>query len=252
MTRPAGDVERVARLLATGLSQAEVARRTGIPRPTVCTWAGGGVESTLLKRRASRQHDPHGACDHIEQVSGPSYAYLLGLYLGDGCLSPMARGVYRLRVALDSRYPSIIAECVAAMADVLPNRVGVVPCPGCVHVSSYSKHWPCLFPQHGPGRKHLRPIALDPWQEELALDAHPRCLLRGLIHSDGYRGMNRVRGGYAYSRYLFSNRSGDILGIFAEACRRVGVTAKANGRWSLSVARRADVALLDSFIGPKS
>ncbi|MBB4855083.1 hypothetical protein HNP40_002475 [Mycobacteroides chelonae] len=24
----------------------------------------------------------------------------------------------------------------------------------CVDVAMYSKHWPCLFPQHGPGRKH--------------------------------------------------------------------------------------------------
>jgi hypothetical protein len=221
MTRSAADVKRVALLLETGLSQAEVARRTGIPRPTVCMWAGDGVESTLLKRRVSHWHDPQRVCEHVEQLPGPAYSYLLGLYLGDGCLTSMARGVYRLRVALDSRYPSIIAECEAAMADVLPNRVAVIPCRGCVHVSSYSKHWPCLFPQHGPGRKHLRPIALEPWQEGLALDANPQRLLRGLVHSDGYRGMNRVKGGYEYPRYLFSNRSGDILGIFTEACRRV-------------------------------
>ncbi|MDA4106887.1 hypothetical protein MHOL44478_06365 [Mycobacterium holsaticum DSM 44478] len=24
----------------------------------------------------------------------------------------------------------------------------------CVEVSLYSKHWPCLLPQHGPGKKH--------------------------------------------------------------------------------------------------
>ena len=28
------------------------------------------------------------------------------------------------------------------------------------------KHWPCLFPQHGPGRKHERPIVLEDWQRD--------------------------------------------------------------------------------------
>ena len=34
---------------------------------------------------------------------------------------------------------------------------------GMTEVKSYSKHWPCLFPQHGPGRKHGRPIVLEEW-----------------------------------------------------------------------------------------
>ena len=53
------------------------------------------------------------------------YVYLLGLYLGDGCLSRHPRGVYKLRVVLDSRYPGIVAGCEAAMQAVLPgNRPG--------------------------------------------------------------------------------------------------------------------------------
>ena len=83
------------------------------------------------------------------------------------------------------------------MADVLPNKVGIIQNPGCVEVGSYSRHWICMFPQHGPGRKHLRSIVLRPWQEEIALTRHPEMLLRGLIHSDGYRGMNRIKGRYA-------------------------------------------------------
>ena len=30
-------------------------------------------------------------------------------------------------------------------------RAGIVKSVGCVDVSLYSKHWPCLLPQHGPG-----------------------------------------------------------------------------------------------------
>jgi hypothetical protein len=112
-----------------------------------------------------------------------AYAYLLGLYLGDGHLSKLRR-VYRLRVSLDARYPSIIDECAQAMANVRSGRAaGRVKALGCIVVYSFWKHWICLFPQHGPGPKHLR-IELAPWQEEI-VRVHPHRLLRGFIQSDG-------------------------------------------------------------------
>ena len=39
--------------------------------------------------------------------------------------------------------------------------------PGCVNVQSNWQHWPCLIPQHGPGRKHERPIVLEDWQRQI-------------------------------------------------------------------------------------
>lgn len=80
------------------------------------------------------------AATTLGRVPAPSNAYLLGLYLGDGCLSVHPRRVYRFRITLDVRYPAIIAECRRAMGAVLPNRVGVVGKPGCVSVGSYSRH----------------------------------------------------------------------------------------------------------------
>ena len=98
----------------------------------------------------------------------------------------------------------------------------------------------------------MRPIVLEPWQERIGLEEHPRLLLRGLIHSDGYRGTNRIKGGaYSYPRYMFSNRSADIRDIFTAACHRIGIHPTLCGGWQLSVARRNDVALMDGFIGPK-
>lgn len=44
----------------------------------------------------------------------------------------------------------------------------------CVDVVLCSNHWPCLFPQHGPGRKHHRRIALEPWQEAIVKAATAR------------------------------------------------------------------------------
>ncbi|HEV2368691.1 MAG TPA: hypothetical protein VGR90_02370 [Acidimicrobiales bacterium] len=126
---------------------------------------------------------------------------------------------------------------------------------GCVVVGSYSNQWPCLFPQHGAGPKHLRPIELADWQVELTVRLHPDRLVRGLIHSDGWRGINRVTGanghGYDYTRYQFSNRSADIRRIFTDACDALGVQWRKSNAWTVSVSRRPDVANLDRMVGPK-
>ena len=54
----------------------------------------------------------------IDSTSSRSeYVYLLGLYLGDGTISVHRRGVYRLRIFLDMKYPEIVAECETAMHD---------------------------------------------------------------------------------------------------------------------------------------
>jgi hypothetical protein len=159
--------------------------------------------------------------------------------------------VYKLRIACAGRYPDLISYCEHAMAEVLPNKVGKIKKTNerCWEVYSCSKHWPCLFPQHGPGKKHERKIELTVWQQEL-VDLDPRPLIRGLLHSDGCRVLNWVNG-TPYPRYHFSNVSADIRGIFGRACDQLGVEWRPNNRWSLSVARRGSVALLDEFVGPK-
>jgi hypothetical protein len=56
---------------------------------------------------------------------------------------------------------------------------------------------------------------------------------------------------WCHARYSFFNYSDDICAIFCHACDLLGV------RWTTAprtvyVSRKADVALLDEFIGPKS
>ncbi len=127
----------------------------------------------------------------------------------------------------------------------------------CTYVKSVSKHWPCLFPQHGPGRKHERVIELEPWQEE-TVARYAGDFARGLFHSDGYRGINRVRRPlkdgdrwYGYPRYLFVNSSADIHRLCGEALDRLGVAWRFSKPTTISVARRDAVARLDQFVGPK-
>jgi hypothetical protein len=237
------DVERtiVASLAASGdLNACQIARMTGIPRSTLRDW--------LYPKRPPR---PRRVVD-IHSLPEPEYSYLLGFYLGDGTLSLQRRGVYRLRIVTDGRYPAIIEECAAAMQAVMPNnRVHVQRTRSrAFEIGCSSKGWPMLFPQHGPGRKHTRLIELASWQEEV-VERQPREFLRGLIHSDGCRVLNRVNG-KAYPRYFFSQVSDDIRRIFCQACERLGVEYRLN-RWnSVSIARAPSVAILDSFIGPKA
>jgi hypothetical protein len=81
---------------------------------------------------------------------------------------------------------------------------------------------------------------------------------RGLFHSDGYRGLNRIRRGlpsedrwYAYPRYLFVNQSADIRALRGEVLDALGVSWRYSKPNTISVARREAVALLDEFVGPK-
>jgi hypothetical protein len=108
-------------------------------------------------------------------------------------------------------------------------------------------------PQHGPGLKHSRPIVLVDWQQRI-VNAHPDQLVRGLIHSDGWRGINRIRHPrktYEYVRYEFKNMSADIRGIFCNACDALGVEWRRMREDTISIARRDSVAKLDAFIGPQ-
>ncbi len=135
------------------------------------------------------------------------------------------------------------------MQEILPNRVGRIRQIGCHEVYSNSKHWICMFPQHGAGPKHQRRIVLAQWQQQI-VDRYPAPFLRGLIHSDGCRVLNWVNN-TPYSRYHFSNTSDDIRALFGRACDRLGVDWRPNNATNLSVAKRASVNFLDEFIGPK-
>lgn len=79
-----------------------------------------------------------------------------------------SKGVQFLTIACADAWPGLMDECEAAIIAVMPhNSVNRVQKPGMHEVKAYSKHWHCLFPQHGPGRKHERAIILERWQQEI-------------------------------------------------------------------------------------
>ena len=262
--RSRDEVRAVQHLVENGFNDCAISRLTGVPRTTVRDWRRAKRWGSLDRPRwrSETRWSPEGCpqCGHPRHrfdALDDRYVYLLGLYLGDGYIVHHRRGVYRLTVTLDARYPGIVEECRKAIQAVMPaGRVGLHFRHGgtCAWVTNSSKQWPCLFPQHGPGKKHERRIELADWQVPLA-QRHTAEFLRGLIHSDGCRGTNAIRHGdkiYEYPRYSFCNRSDDIRRIFCDACDLLGIEWRVMNRWNISVARRASVARLDEFVGPKA
>ena len=165
-------------------------------------------------------------------------------------------------ISLDAAYPGIVGEVERAMQATFPeaNVKQFLRMNGsCVALQICDPAIPYAFPQHGPGRKHERLITLEAWQREITA-AHPEDLLRGLVHSDGCRTLNRFRvklpsgrlGAYEYPRYFFSNLSADIRRIFCDHCELLGIRWSQSNPRNISVSHRDSVARLDEFIGPKT
>jgi hypothetical protein len=190
-----------------------------------------------------------------------SYSHLLGLYLGDGHVAAFAR-THRLEITCDASYPALVDPAwVSIVLTGLARRVRIAKDSQrrCVRVAAYSKRWPEAFPQHRSGRKHERKIELAPWPREV-VDRFPREFLRGLLHSDGCRTVNRFKtllpsgwvAEYAYPRWFFSNRSADIRALFCECCDRLEIRWTQSNPRNISVSHRASVALIDAFVPAKS
>jgi hypothetical protein len=236
-------------LHADGVPFSDIYRQLQLSRNTVAWW--------LYRRREPAACVPVGRCPFCDRPSRtvddpPAYAYLLGQYLGDGHLLTTVR-VPLLTVTCDLRYPGLIHEVTTAMEACGAKTVGYQERTGCISVRSSWKHWPCLIPQHGAGKKHDRPIRLHDWQQNI-IAIHAERFLRGLFHSDGCRSINRIHHAgrtYSYPRYMFVNESADIMRLCQQSLDRLGIRWRMARPDSLSVARRAAVAELDRHVGPK-
>jgi hypothetical protein len=245
---------RALALIRSGQSLSTVSLSTGVNRSTLREWRDYPEKALTARAWCPR-------CSGAPALPQPcaEYACLLGLYLGDGCISVAgdpAKGVWKLRIMCADAWPGLIEECAHAMRAIRPdNKVMMVQCQGCTEVLSCSKRWPCLFPQVGAGEKHRRKIELAEWQQVI-VGRYPGRFARGLFHSDGYRGLNRVRQElvsgerwYEYPRYLFVNESKDILALCGETLDRLGVEWRFSKPNTISVAKRDAVARLDEFVG---
>jgi hypothetical protein len=254
--RPQSTVDSALRASDEGMPDKDNAALHGVAVKTIRRWR------RLYQRRGLPRGQAHlGApcprCD-AAPLDGGAFAELFGWYLGDGHISLGRRGVYNLHIYNDVQYVEDNEHIKDLMRRVKPmGRPHTRLVPGCVVTTVSWKHWPCLFPQHGPGRKHERRLVMADWQREV-VEEHPGDFLRGLFHSDGARVRNwatRVVAGelkrYDYPRWQFVNMSPEILGWCTEALDLVGVEWRRSNHKTISVSRRESVALLDALIGLK-
>lgn len=205
--------------------------------------------------------EDHGSnpCKYrFESYWGYHYAYLLGLYLGDGCIAKHPR-CYKLRIFLHSdNDKSVMSKCAKAMQKMLPNnKVTTYPHKHekCTEVYCYNKDVILkYFPQHGKGEKHTRHIELTKWQIDI-IGHLPQPFLMGLIESDGCRYINRIKYSnkiYEYISYNFTNRSKDIISIFIWACDILGIqyttpNKRGNRVQNINIYKRDSVNLVEAF-----
>lgn len=242
---------RALALLADGMSMRAIGRELGVHHTTVAWWRDGG--GTREARVAGRVIEIRTAelvpWARARPRQRDAWAYLFGVYLGDGYIDP----AFRLRIFCDESYPGIINEVERAMRRVGVTRVWHLRQPGCRVVTAPPSRWDDWLPT-GDGAKHTYALRWSDWHGE-ALRSRPHLVLRGLIHSDGCRFLNRVvvnGKGYSYPCYSFSNRSEQIHSVFEDACARLGVRPTVTGAGiGRRVARREAVELLDLFIGSK-
>lgn len=181
-------VQQALDLIEQGSTISAAASSLGVPRWTVQRWKLVYLDAGQPRGQAHCQIPCPRCTDAVLDES--AYAELLGWYLGDGHIARARRGVLVLRIYNDAQYVHDNARILQILERVKPGSRPSSHQRGQLVISLlYWKHWKCLFPQHGPGRKHERRIQLEPWQRHI-VEAQPAAFLRGLFHSDGCRVKN--------------------------------------------------------------
>lgn len=255
--------EQVLTLLEAGYNKNSIASLLGINWKQVDYWSKKRARVAELAYARDLKSRDFGHTGSTPVSCTKTYAYLLGCYLGDGYVVSHGKYTWKLLVACDNRYPGIIEQVQQAIVTTLGNSVGTVHPKDSksTNVFSYGKSIPMLFPQHGVGAKHNRPIVLEVWQQEI-VKTHPVDFMRGLYHSDGSRYIHR-QGYNEYVKFNFTNRSKNIIDLFCQACDDIGLKYTVNTRpfkntrgevnmgWTVTIGRKSDVEQCESLLGIK-
>jgi Homeodomain-like domain len=97
----------------TGVATAAIARQLVVPRSTVRSWfqRRAGVAQSA---EAAGLNPAQWGFESLHQHQRPSYAYVLGMYLGDGYVGRTAR-TRVLRIFLNRRHQDVIARVEVAI-----------------------------------------------------------------------------------------------------------------------------------------
>lgn len=243
--RSAEEFEEAQRRTATDMSDSAIARQTGIPRRTVWDWR---YCKPIIRPRFLSGSSPRSVA---HDSAAPSRVLLCARSLARRWLYLTKRPRLAAKDLSRRQVPGNIDRRRETFDILMPGQRAATrrrSC-RCTAVSRYSKHWPCLLPQHGPGRDHLRPIRLQARQEVLVTQATEE-FVRGLPASDGCRMVANDRGVRSVRDHV-SNRSEDILGLFSAALDALSIPWTRPSKHVIAVYRKAAVARLDQFVGPR-
>jgi len=231
----------IIELYSNGLNKSQISKITGIPRTTVRDWINKSPQKFVDKI--------FNPLEFLTNEKISNYSYILGLYLGDGFINKCKR-TYRLRISLDKKYNSVNEMVKNCLSSIFNNKINVVKRGNCVDISLYNNNLPYFFPQHGKGKKYLRKIILTEWQNQIL---SPINLIKGLIHSDGCYYNEKIKN-YTYGRFVFTNKSKDIIQIFCNALDILNLeydVQKIDGIYRVRISKKSSVVKLKEMIGTK-
>jgi hypothetical protein len=165
------EFEAIQRLVAIGLNNCVIARQTGIPRRTVLDWR----RRPALRAKLPAASSNCGIDHDLPALPPAAYCCLLGLYLGDGCITRNRR-VWQLRITLDCRYPGIINRCREAIDILMPRQraATLIRSDHCTEVSL---------------NQTLAVSISAAWSRQEAFEADPAGALAGSTRERGHRGI---------------------------------------------------------------
>ena len=220
MTRTIEEYNKVMFLFKQGMNKLQIAKQTGVPRGTITDWTLNKINLTISKQRI--ELDPKIILSTPEKID--AYIYLLGSYLGDGCITqPPSHRTAKLRISCDNKQPFVIQTNVEAMKVLFENNdisIQQRKDKNCSDVGIYSTTLYYLFPQavKGRGNKNTRNVSLIDWQLNL-LQNREGLFLKGLFHSDG----SFYKASKKYYRYQFTNTSIDIINIIRKCLSKLDI-----------------------------
>lgn len=210
--------------MAERASLRQIARELGVHYSTISYWVKNNFTS-------GSRNDVKNFSDILDicKNCAPHYVYILGCYLGDGCINKLQR-TQKLRIFSGSAHPSIIDDQIRSLNILFnQNKVNSIK-----HTSSnmytiivHNNSLDQYFPQHGQGKKHDRNILLTDWQTEL-VEEHTDCFIKGLIDTDGclFNASNRIKKDGSKTdlpSYQFTNKSMDIINLYTSSLDRLGI-----------------------------
>lgn len=208
------EVREILRLHNDGISQNKIHKILGFDRTTI---------RQILKDPEDYINKSIPEFD-ILNIDRKVYAFVLGVYLGDGYIVKTHRqNVFKISIYCDAKYKNILEDISQSLEILFPNSKAMRirhTSDKCIAVYLYSSHLLKLFPQHGIGRKHERPIVLEDWQIDI-INEFNEDFLKGLIYTDGcfyYSGK--------YERCNFTNKSMDIMNLCSESMKKLNINHK--------------------------